>query len=264
VRRVLSPGTAGILKEFCREVVSDGTGMKAAVEGMEVAGKTGTAQKSDGIRYVDGKWVASFAGFVSVDDPRLVCLVVLNEPEFRYHYGGTSSAVVFREIVEGINMSTDLISGAEAGGPVASTGGRNMIEVPNFFRLRCAEAVSLAAENGLRLGFSGDDGEVYSQIPGPGTFVEKGDEVFLSFTGGNTKDNDKVSVPDLRGLSIRQARRMLISCGLKSEIRGYGTVKRQRPGPGVIIEAGSIVSIECRPGKKQKLRIGYAMTRGSG
>jgi stage V sporulation protein D (sporulation-specific penicillin-binding protein) len=245
VRRVISPDTAEKLRGFCRDVVVDGTGVKAAVEGLDTAGKTGTAQVADGTGYLPGTWVASFAGFAPADEPRFVCMVVLNEPDFSWHYGGSSSAVVFSEIVEGINLATDLLT-PELDGIIDSTRiHRDMIAVPSFFRLRCAEAARLASDCDLSITFSSDEGEVYSQVPGPGTMVRKGAEVSLSFISGDGRKKAGVTVPDLTGLSIRQARRMLIESGLKSRIAGSGTVHRQDPAPGRRVSRGSTVSIRC-------------------
>ena len=251
VRRVISPGTAKTLREFCRGVVVDGTGVKAAVEGIDVAGKTGTAQVADGCGYLENTWVASFAGFVPADEPRFVCMVVLNEPASDWHYGGLSSAVVFSEIVEGINLTSDLL--VPAVDPVDSTRHQgDMIAVPSFFRLRCAEAVKLAGDCDLKVDFSSDEGEVYSQIPGPGTLVRKGEWIVLSFISGGDGKKSGVAVPDLRGLSIRQARRMLIESGLRSRIAGSGTVLRQDPAPGRKVSRGSTVSIRCGMSRKRE------------
>ncbi len=253
VRRVISPGTAKKLREFCRGVVVDGTGIKAAVEGIETAGKTGTAQVADGSGYLPNTWIASFVGFVPADEPRFVCMVVLNEPSYAWHYGGSSSAVVFSEIVEGINLTSDLLAPEVLEGIVDSTRlRRDMIAVPSFFRLRCAEAVQLASDCDLNIVFHSDEGEVYSQIPGPGTLVKKGESVSLSFISGGDRKKSGVAVPDLRGLSIRQARRMLIESGLRSRIAGSGTVLRQDPAPGRKVSRGSIVSIRCGMSRKRE------------
>jgi len=101
VRQVLDPQLARDIQALCRGVVDSGTGEQARIEGVATAGKTGTAQKSIGGRYVQ-RFVASFGGFVPAEDPRLVCLVVLDEPRGAYHWGGQSAAPTFQRVVEGI------------------------------------------------------------------------------------------------------------------------------------------------------------------
>ncbi|MBN1163619.1 MAG: PASTA domain-containing protein [Candidatus Krumholzibacteriota bacterium] len=247
VRRVLSPETVKLLTEFCRDVVKEGTGKNAAVEGLPVAGKTGTAQKADRNGYIQGKYVASFIGFAPVKQPRLVCLVILDEPEDVYHYGASSSAIVFRKIVEGINLSTDLLANEENSMYAVGKKEKNKTVVPSFFRLKAAEAQSLASSCGLFLKFNNQQGVVYAQEPGPGTLVDDNEEVHLAFHAPSPATIRTVRVPDLRGLSIRKARRMLLECGLKSIIRGYGTVQEQDPSPGREIKTGSEVILNCNP-----------------
>ena len=103
VRRVISDKTSRLLASMLQGVTNEGgTGMMASVEGFEVAGKTGTAQKADLTHggYSAGKRVASFVGFVPADDPRLVALVLVDEPEVNV-YGGVVAAPAFRNIVRG-------------------------------------------------------------------------------------------------------------------------------------------------------------------
>jgi len=86
VRRVCAPNTAAEVKRILSGVVSEqGTAPRAAVAGYRAAGKTGTAQKVDPgtRRYSKSKYVALFVGFVPVEDTRLVCLVLLDEPQDR-------------------------------------------------------------------------------------------------------------------------------------------------------------------------------------
>jgi len=100
VRRVMTAATAARLREALVGVTGpDGTAPNAAVAGYRVAGKTGTAQKAaeDRRGYARGKYVASFVGMVPADDPRLVILVVVDEPK-GLHYGGSVAGPVFREI----------------------------------------------------------------------------------------------------------------------------------------------------------------------
>jgi cell division protein FtsI (penicillin-binding protein 3) len=99
VRQVISPATARTLASMLTEVVERGTGQAAAIPGMAVAGKTGTAQKVDRStgRYSGTKVVASFVGYVPAEDPRLAILVLIDEPE-RLTWGGSAAAPAFREI----------------------------------------------------------------------------------------------------------------------------------------------------------------------
>ena len=103
VRRVISQTTASLLASMLRDVTTEGgTGMMANVDGFDVAGKTGTAQKADPVHggYAAKKRVASFVGFVPANQPRLVALVLIDEPEVNV-YGGVVAAPVFRNIAQG-------------------------------------------------------------------------------------------------------------------------------------------------------------------
>ena len=97
--RVVSERTAAVLNELLKEVVARGTGKNAALAEHVVAGKTGTAQKAVRGGYSADRFVASFAGYVPADRPRLVILVVIDDPRGE-QYGGVIAAPVFREIAE--------------------------------------------------------------------------------------------------------------------------------------------------------------------
>ncbi len=99
IRRVISSETARTLLSMLRGVVEEGTGKEAALGEYTVAGKTGTAQKVDPAtgRYSHRKVVASFVGTVPAEAPRLVILVMIDEPE-TLRWGGSLAAPAFREI----------------------------------------------------------------------------------------------------------------------------------------------------------------------
>jgi cell division protein FtsI (penicillin-binding protein 3) len=103
VRRVISERTAALLASMLQDVTNEGgTGVMANLDGFDVAGKTGTAQKADPVHggYAAKKRVASFVGFVPANNPRLVALVLIDEPEANV-YGGVVAAPVFRNIAQG-------------------------------------------------------------------------------------------------------------------------------------------------------------------
>lgn len=98
VRQVVQPHVARTVLRMMVGAVDDGTGAQAAIEGYTVAGKTGTAQKPSPYGgYDPSRFIASFLGIVPVEDPRLLVLVVLDEPQGVY-FGGAIAAPVFREV----------------------------------------------------------------------------------------------------------------------------------------------------------------------
>jgi len=98
-RRVISERTALEITSILQRVVEVGTGMAAKIEGYEVAGKTGTAQKLDESfqGYSSSLHTASFVGFVPVKNPLISMVVVIDSPQGKY-YGGQVAAPLFREI----------------------------------------------------------------------------------------------------------------------------------------------------------------------
>ena len=99
-RRAISEATAAQMRGVLADVVTEGTGAAAAVDGYTVAGKTGTARKArtDGVPgYAQGKYVASFSGFLPAEDPRVLIVVSIDEPSGSI-YGGTVAAPAFSQI----------------------------------------------------------------------------------------------------------------------------------------------------------------------
>jgi cell division protein FtsI (penicillin-binding protein 3) len=102
LRQVVLPENAWLLRRMMeRTVEKGGTGVQAALMDYRVAGKTGTAQKADpaGGGYAEDKYISSFVGFVPAENPKIVVLVVINEPH-KHHYGGVVAAPVFRHIAQ--------------------------------------------------------------------------------------------------------------------------------------------------------------------
>ena len=101
--RVISEGVARELIQMLESVVSEeGTARRAAVMGYRVSGKTGTAWKAAATGgYDDRKYMAVFGGVVPASNPRLACLVVVDEPTGGAYYGGEVSAPVFSAVMSG-------------------------------------------------------------------------------------------------------------------------------------------------------------------
>jgi len=97
--KILSSSTVSIMREILKKVVKPGgTAPDAGIEGYEVYGKTGTAQKAIGGRYIKGKYVSSFVGFLLSNKRDIVISVNIDEPQGAY-YGGIVAAPLFRNIL---------------------------------------------------------------------------------------------------------------------------------------------------------------------
>lgn len=100
--RILSPETAQTMRELCHLVVTNGTGSAANIDDYRVGGKTGTAQmaKASGGGYEANKYTTVFAGFAPLNDPRVVTVIVVQEPQIKLAYGGYVCGPVFKDVTE--------------------------------------------------------------------------------------------------------------------------------------------------------------------
>ncbi|HEY0838662.1 MAG TPA: penicillin-binding transpeptidase domain-containing protein [Vulgatibacter sp.] len=214
VRQVVSEATAREVGRWMERVVADdGTARKAAIDGYRVAGKTGTAQKVDSStgRYGKGR-LASFAGFVPADAPRLAIVVTVDEPSVGSVYGGQIAAPAFREIAESA-LSTLAIPPSQ---PLASRD-KGRAE-PSAVAKREEPKEPEAAEGWVSVADAGGGGE-----------------------------GDQVVVPELRGLFARAALRRLSEASLEPGLEGTGKVITQRPPAGAIVERGTRVALRLEP-----------------
>lgn len=188
IRRIMKPETARTVTSMLEAVVEEGgTGTKAQIAGVRVAGKTGTSQKVEpGTgRYSPHKRVASFVGFLPADQPRLVIMVMVDEPQTS-KYGGMVAAPIFRAIgaaaLERLGLvpapPSDLLREASMG-VVEPEAPRAPLGVPSFLGLSKRMAVERARDLGWMVQVTGE-GYVQSQMPAPGAAEAPGKELMLS------------------------------------------------------------------------------------
>lgn len=262
IRRVVNTATADTLAAFFEDVVRGGTGTNARIQGVRIAGKTGTARK-----YVDGKYsssdyTVSFVGFFPVEDPEIVCLVMMDNPRRGGYYASTTSVPVFRNIAERI-ITTGLLrvppsppeEFEQMQRHIHKTSASQKIKdyskprVPDVRHYPVTVARQILDRNGYRVKVEGDgDGIVVDQQPQPGTREERSTSVKLAALNRNGDNNEEtVATPDLRGLTVRSALNRLLVEGLSLEISGSGIVVQQSVTPGERVRPGTIVRVQCRP-----------------
>ncbi|SHF19137.1 stage V sporulation protein D (sporulation-specific penicillin-binding protein) [Desulfofundulus australicus DSM 11792] len=245
IRQVISSETARQLSGILEKVVLEGTGRRALVEGYRVAGKTGTAQVPGPGGYMEGKYVASFAGFAPADDPRIAVLVVVAEPRGGEYHGGEVAAPAFSAVVRDTLRYLEVPEDPVQKNREVPAGQDVQIKVPNVVGFPVADAIWLLEERGFRSWSPGKTGLVTGQEPPAGRSVPPGTVVSLRIATGNTPE--KLLVPDLSGLTVKKAGSILEKLGLKFKASGSGVATRQRPEAGQRVAPGTTVTVEFNP-----------------
>ncbi len=245
IRRIAKKKTLDALLPVFESVVSDsGTGEFAQVDGLSIAGKTGTAKKVVNGRYTN-KYRGSFVGFFPVEDPKYVCLILLDEPK-PVGYGGYTAGPIFRQIATRIaGLDSDLQHQFN----LEDNSSENFAFTPFLEGLPVDQAEKILSELNIDFKISGKDGIVVTQQPIAGTKILAGQELLLTLSETYTPiDSASIKeglaeIPDLRGMSMRSASNLLTSLGLKSTMIGSGTVFAQFPKAGELMRKGNEVTI---------------------
>jgi membrane peptidoglycan carboxypeptidase len=248
IRRVVSDSTAHTITRMLTAVVEEGTGIKAQIEGIAVAGKTGTAQKPrlDGRGYAPGEFVASFVGFLPADDPKLLCLVIVDTPRGLY-WGSEAAAPAFKRMVDRIlSLDSNPIRRRERVVLVDRNPKEDdLLIVPDLRGYLVFDAKRLLAGYHLTPATRGSGNRVREQSIAPGEWVKPATRIQLA-TQESPRDSVQATglVPDVSGLSLRKAVAVLAESGLDVRIRGSGIVRNQQPAKGTSVHAGTLCVIE--------------------
>lgn len=157
VRRVISQQTSDTMREVLETVVSEGGGKSARVNGYRIGGKTGTSEK---LPRGTGLTIASFVGFAPVDDPEIVCLVILDEPMNGMTFGGQIAAPVAGSMMADILKYMGYEPQYSDGEGVSAD-----IIVPDVVGESVEDAKKSLSRLGLKYSVKGDGESVVKQIP---------------------------------------------------------------------------------------------------
>jgi cell division protein FtsI/penicillin-binding protein 2 len=245
IRRVMSKQTQSELLSAFEGVVERGTGKEARINGVRIAGKTGTSRKYLNGKYAVNNYTASFVGFFPVEDPQVVCLVMMDNPRTKGYYGGSTSGPVFRSIAERVISTSYKFSRTTIAQEPALNG---TISVPDVRMLQPSLAKKMLSSYGINCQTFGTGTMVIKQTPEPGRKIEIGESVSLILNGESIVSSDgMIAVPDVRGMSIRRAMNRLVSDEFEIKVQGSGIVTQQIPAAGERVRSGSSVVLLCSP-----------------
>ena len=246
VRKIAEESTINKLYPIFKDVVTDsGTAEYAQVDGLSIVGKTGTAQK-----YIDGRYRneyrSSFVGVFPAEDPKYVCLIVLDDPDTYPPYGGITAGPIFRKTAKRIagldNEIEKHILQQEKENEVWAF-------APNLKGLTKKDAEALLQKQNLSYKLKGNGDWITEQKPESGTELSPNDKIALTLS--NTIAETEVQelpdgyslIPDVGGMSMRKAMVLLNNRGFETQIIGSGTIYTQFPRAGDMMKQGRTVTI---------------------
>ena len=216
VRRTVTPEVASQLVTLTEEVMKRGTGKTLQIEGYTAAGKTGTAQQLVNGHYSKSDYNASFVGFVPSRAPRMVILVVMDAPKRGGYHGAQAAGPVFKRLAEAALRHLGVPPTINPEPPVLVV--RNEPSTPNGAASPTPAALKPA-----------------SAMPDTASLA--------AAAAAAARDG---LMPDVRGLSAREALRILATVGVEARLSGDGFVATQEIAPGTVIARGQSCGLVLR------------------
>ena len=235
---IISEKSTMKIKEALESTVSRGSSKDAGVNGIKVAGKTGTAEKVDSETGTYGAgYIASFAGFAPYDDPKISLIVIIDNPKNGEHFGGIVAAPfageLFNNIFNYISLNEGELDSEEEG-----------VVIPDLRGDKVSKAKNILEDLGINFVVEGEGSFITSISPIPGYKVTKEDSITL-YVGSRFDRNEKdIIVPDFRNLKRDEAEKILKSLGLKGDFKGEGEIVSQSLSFGEIIRSGEEIKFK--------------------
>ena len=241
IRQVISTETSALVRDIMEYEVTTGTGKNGQVAGYRIGGKTGTADK------VGGNVIVSFVCFAPADDPQVMMLLTLDEPNKwtgTYVSGGNMVAPVASSVMGEIlpylgiepSYTAEELVGADK-------------TVPNVVGLSKDAAAERLSANGFSFRTVGSGDTVTDQTPAGGAIVPNSAEIILYL--GAEKSGEKCIVPNVVGDSAATANQKIVNAGLIMGVSGAtnassSTVRAisQSIAAGTEVEAGTVVRVQ--------------------
>ncbi|NKE05372.1 penicillin-binding protein [Mesobacillus selenatarsenatis] len=234
VGQPISAETAKQVREVLGTVVTGehGTGKSYAIDGYEVAGKTGTANLTENGRYLGGAndYLFSFLGMAPKDDPKLIVYVAVQQPEIDHYFKGSiPTSMIFKSVMKSslqyLNIKPASVEKADSS------------PVPDVTGLNAAEAKKLLESQGFETVLVGDGSQVEDQLPKAEIMALEGEKVFIRASGVMT-------YPDMTDWSLRDVMKLAQIADIKLNKAGSGYVTKQSLKPGIPINKGENLIVE--------------------
>lgn len=235
-RQVVSEETSATMRTMLETVVTANGGSNAYISGYHIGGKSGTSEKIDEYSNDEMRYVATFCAFVPADDPEIVMLVVIDEPNAGHIYGSAVAApvvsAVFKEGLEYLNIyaqyTAEELQNQDT--TVPYVGGNNSMKAEALLRASGLNAEIIGSTEGTI---------VTGQIPGAGSIMPKDGKVVLYMGDVAISDYKFSTVPNVIGMTVAEANAAITNAGLNIRLLGGATNNETAKATTQSVNAGS-------------------------
>jgi len=232
----ISAETAKEVRDILETVVTskNGTGQKYAIEGYDVAGKTGTASIPSSGGYLTGEnnYIFSFLGMAPKDDPELIMYVAVQQPQLAAGKTGSDPvSTIFTSVMKGSLQYMDI---SPSDKPKVKS-----IQVPDLSGLTVEEAKQVLKAKGLKAVVIGKGEQITEQLPKLGDTYLEGERVILKTDGAKT-------VPNMKGWSLRDVLKVTELNGMELKKNGSGYVYTQSIKAGSTVKEDATLTITLK------------------
>ena len=232
---IISEETSKEFRDILESVVVEGGAKNSRIEGYQIGGKTGTAQKvKEGGGY-GGGYVSSFISMVPTSDAKISLFVSIDNPKDGAYYGGVIATPVAKMVYE------DIFNYLKPSYFDASKEDECDIMIPEVRGLKVIEAKKILQEAGLKYKVEGNDEYISDMLPKAGYMVADGTEIKL-YTGGSSNYNKDVIIPSFMGYSKEMVVSLVGKIGLNAKFEGKGIVTDQSHKEGDVVRKGETIT----------------------
>lgn len=260
VRQVVSNETARTLSQMFKGVIERGTGTDAKIEGVSVAGKTGTTQKIVEGEYSSGSHISSFVGYFPAENPEIIITIVIDDPKNGY-YGGKVAAPVFQKIAsrmmeymgKTVSYKDEYIATTQNTVEIKDASAGNVNVIPNLINMRLKDAIEILNERKIIYEIENEIKEnernskiISNQQPSPGSSLQDGVRLKLQVKDFFISSEASMIIPNVKQMSLRKAINKLVSDGFTVDVNGSGEIVDIYPKAGTKVPSKSKVILFCK------------------
>ena len=238
---LLSDENTALLRSYLERTVTKDGPDGSFIQGYNVGGKTGTAQKVDPTTgtYSSDKYISSMVALAPVENPQITVFIAVDEPSNGLYYGGEVAAPLMKELFEEVFKYMDSPLAKERFSIY-----KNVI-IPDVRGKSIEEAKKVLKENGLEAEVKGNGKTIVSMESYPGATVKEGTTISITAKDSGQVEKE-IIMPDLKGSTKEFATSILNNLGLVYEFEGEGTVHSQSITSGNKIVKGTKVTITLK------------------